>query len=98
MSVALRFKRVGKPKHAQYRLVAIDRRQRSQGTPIEVLGHYDPKQGPKTMQVNLDRFQHWLKVGAQPSESVRGAMKCAGLWQKIAPVKVSSKAPSKASA
>ena len=92
MSVALRFRRVGKPKNAQYRLVAIDRRQRSQGTPIEVLGHYNPKQGAETMQVNLDRFQHWLKVGAQPSESVKGAMKIAGLWQKIAP----SKAPSKA--
>lgn len=94
MSVALRFRRVGKPKSAQYRLVAIDRRQRAKGTPIEVIGHYDPKQGPKTMQVNLDRFQHWLKVGAQPSESVRGAMKSAGLWQKITPTKA---APSKAS-
>ena len=90
MSVALRFKRVGKPKSAQYRLVAIDRRQRAQGTPIEVLGHYDPKQGPKAMQVNLDRFQYWLKVGAQPSETVKGALKSAGLWKKIAPVKVPS--------
>jgi len=90
MSVMLRFNRIGKPKNAQYRLVAIDKRQRAQGSPIEVLGHYDPKQGPKSIQVNLDRFRYWLGHGAQASESVRGALKSAGLWTKITPSKVSA--------
>jgi len=90
MSVAIRFKRIGKPKAAQYRLVAIDKRQRSQGAPIEVIGHYDPKQGSKSIQVDVERFKYWLGTGAQPSESVKGAMKSAGLWVKVTPAKTPS--------
>ncbi len=90
MSVVLRFSRIGKPKNPLYRLVAIDKRQRAQGTPVEVIGHYNPKQDAKSIQVNLDRFQHWLKCGAQPTESVKGALKSAGLWTKVLPSKASS--------
>lgn len=87
MSVVLRFKRVGKPGNAQYRLVAIDKRQAAQGDPIEVIGSYNPKQDAKSIQVNVERFQHWLAVGAQPSQSVKGALESAGLWSKVLPSK-----------
>lgn len=90
MSVALRFRRVGKPKNAQYRLVAIDKRQAAQGTPIEIIGHYDPKRGAESIHVNLDRFRYWLDVGAQPTDSVKGALRTAGLWSKLPPSKTPS--------
>jgi len=87
MSVALRFKRIGKPKNPQYRLVAIDRREPAGGCPLEVLGHYNPKVGTKSVQVNVDRFRYWLDRGAQPSDSVRGLLRSAGLWRKVSPSK-----------
>lgn len=72
MSVAIRLQRIGKPKQPYYRVVAIDSRRPCCGKPIEVIGSYNPR-AEKTkdkFQVKQERFDHWVKVGAKPSETV----------------------------
>lgn len=72
MAVVIRLQRTGKPKQAYYRVVAIEKSRGSHGKPIEVLGSYDPRgETPaKKMQLRKDRYERWLKEGAQPSETV----------------------------
>lgn len=81
MSVKLRMTRLGCANTASYRLAATDSRNPRDGRVIEYLGHYDPTQADATKQVafDLERIQHWLKVGAQPSDTVRSLLKKQGL-------------------
>lgn len=72
MAVVIRLQRIGKPKQPYYRVVAIDKRRPAQGKPLEILGAYNPRE-VKTkdkIQVNQERLDHWLKVGAKASETV----------------------------
>ena len=73
--VRIRLTRVGRPKGAFYRIVVIDSRKRREGRPIEVLGHYDPKKDKDKVKINYERYSYWLKVGAQPSETVSSLVK-----------------------
>jgi len=73
--VRIRLTRVGRPKGAFYRIVVIDSRKRREGRPIEVLGHYDPKKDKDKAKINYERYSYWLKVGAQPSETVSSLVK-----------------------
>ncbi|MDD2773695.1 MAG: 30S ribosomal protein S16 [Elusimicrobiales bacterium] len=72
MSVALRLQRTGKPKHAHYRVVAINKTNAAGGEPLEVIGHYHPSRPKETEQFQLDvtRADYWIKNGARPSETV----------------------------
>lgn len=72
MAVVVRLQRTGKPKHAHFRVVAIERSRGSSGAPLEVLGHYDPKMEKSRDKVHIktDRLEHWIKMGAKPSETV----------------------------
>ncbi|MDR0401542.1 MAG: 30S ribosomal protein S16 [Endomicrobium sp.] len=70
MTVRLRLQRKGKLKRPYYRVVAIDHRSRRDGKPIEILGQYDPMLENDKFNVNVERFNYWLSVGAKPSETV----------------------------
>ena len=75
MAVVLRFQRIGKPKRAFYRMVAIDLRKRRDGRPIEVLGNYDPFKKSEKLKVNQDRLKYWVSKGAQLSVTLRNLLK-----------------------
>lgn len=79
--VKLRLKRTGRRHRPFYRIVALDIRTRRDGDPIEEIGHYDPleKDIAKGLVINPERAQHWLSVGAQPSETVKGLLRKAGV-------------------
>jgi small subunit ribosomal protein S16 len=65
MSVAIRFSRQGKKKSPFYRIVAADKRCARDGRFIELLGTYHPT--TKVLKLDAERYEKWLKVGAQPS-------------------------------
>lgn len=70
MAVKLRLMRMGKKKQPTYRIVAADSRSPRNGRFIEILGHYDARHEPSVIKVDNERAVHWLKNGAQPSETV----------------------------
>ena len=72
MSVVLRLARAGATKRPFYHIVATDSRSPRDGKFIESIGSYDPNFEPAKFIVNEDRWAHWLKVGAKPSETVAG--------------------------
>ena len=65
MAVAIRFSRQGKKKSPFYRIVAADKRKARDGKFIELLGTYHPT--TKVLKLDAERYQKWIKVGAQPS-------------------------------
>ncbi len=79
MAVVIRLQRTGKPHQAYYRVVAIEKTRGATGKPIEVLGSYDPRaeSAGKKIQLKKDRYEHWVKVGALPSETVSHLVKAA---------------------
>ena len=83
MAVKLRLKRIGRRKRPFYRIVAIDSRSRRDGSEIERLGWYDPLRTDVAIELHEDRIIHWLKQGAQPSETVNNILKEMGLKYKI---------------
>ena len=83
MAVKIRLKRMGKIRNAQYRIVVMDSRSKRDGRAIEEIGIYQPKNDPSVVQVNSERAQYWLSVGAQPSETVEKILKLSGDWQKF---------------
>ena len=77
MAVVIRLQRIGKPKQPYYRIVAIDKSRGATGKPIEVLGSYNPRIEDDSVKFQLDpaRYQHWVKNGAKPSETVFNLVK-----------------------
>ncbi|HEX5741983.1 MAG TPA: 30S ribosomal protein S16, partial [Pilimelia sp.] len=71
MAVKIRLMRMGKIRNPQYRIVIADSRTKRDGRAIEYVGIYQPKHDPSLIEVDSDRVQHWLSVGAQPSEAVQ---------------------------
>ena len=82
MAVKLRLKRIGRRKRPFYRIVAIDSRTRRDGSEIERLGWYDPLKIDVAVELHEERIIHWLKQGAQPSETVHGLFRRLGLNYK----------------
>ncbi len=70
MAVTIRLTRAGGRKVPFYRVVAADTRSPRDGRFIEQLGVYDPLRDPVEFRVDEQRLQHWLKVGALPSQTV----------------------------
>ena len=83
MAVKIRLKRLGKIRSPHYRIVVMDARQKRDGRAIEEIGLYHPKNDPSLIQVNSERAQYWLSVGAQPTEAVVALFKRSGDWQKF---------------
>ncbi len=80
MAVKIRLKRLGKIHAPFYRIVVADSRTKRDGRVIEEIGKYHPTQDPSVIEVNSDRAQYWLGVGAQPTEQVMALLKLTGDW------------------
>ena len=83
MAVKIKLTRLGKIRNPQYRVVVADARTRRDGRSIETIGLYRPKEEPSFIQIDSDRAQYWLGVGAQPTEAVEQLLKVTGDWQKF---------------
>jgi small subunit ribosomal protein S16 len=83
VSVKIKLKRLGKKKNPQYRIVVADSRTARGGRAIEEIGIYQPRNEPSLIQVDSERAQYWLGVGAQPTEPVMAILKVTGDWQKF---------------
>ena len=71
----IRLTRMGAKKKPFYRVVVSEQRQNRDGSFVEILGHYNPKTNPPAVELKMDRVQHWLNCGAQPSETVSSLIK-----------------------
>ena len=80
MAVKIRLKRMGKVHAPYYRIVVADSRTKRDGRAIEEIGKYHPTQQPSVIEVNSERAQYWLSVGAQPTEQVMALLKLTGDW------------------
>lgn len=79
MAVKLRLMRMGKKKQPTYRIVASDARSPRDGRFIENIGTYEPRLEPSGVKIDAERAQHWLSVGAQPTERVAKLFAQAGI-------------------
>ncbi|MDO4888834.1 MAG: 30S ribosomal protein S16 [Actinomycetaceae bacterium] len=83
MAVKIRLKRMGKIRAPHYRVVVVDSRKRRDGRVIEEIGKYHPTEDPSFIEIDSERAQYWLSVGAQPTEPVLAQLKVTGDWQKF---------------
>ena len=82
MAVKIRLKRLGKLRTPHYRIVVADSRKKRDGRVIEEIGRYIPTENPSFIEVDSERAQYWLGVGAQPTEQVEVLLKLTGDFQK----------------
>ena len=82
MAVKIRLKRLGKLRTPHYRIVVADSRKKRDGRVIEEIGRYIPTENPSFIEVDSERAQYWLGVGAQPTEQVEVILKLTGDFQK----------------
>jgi small subunit ribosomal protein S16 len=85
--LAIRLRRMGSKKRPYFRVVVTDSRTARDSSFVEVLGHYDPRTKPERLEIRRDRLEHWVKVGAQPSDSIRTLVK------RLPPVPVAAEQP-----
>jgi small subunit ribosomal protein S16 len=81
VAVKIKLKRIGKMREPHYRIVVADARTKRGGRAIEEIGQYHPLENPSRIQVDSDRAQYWLGVGAQPTEAVAAILRVTGDWQ-----------------
>ena len=101
MATKIKLMRLGKMRAPYYRIVVADARTKPDGRSIETIGKYHPKEDPSFIEVDSERAQYWLGVGAQPTEAVAAIFRVTGDWQKFkgepapAPMKVAAPKPDK---
>ena len=101
MATKIKLMRLGKMRAPYYRIVVADSRTKRDGRSIETIGKYHPKEEPSFIEVNSERAQYWLGVGAQPTEAVAAIFRVTGDWQKFKgepappPMKVAEPKPNK---
>jgi len=83
VAVKIRLKRLGKIRAPYYRIVVADSRTKRDGRVIEEIGKYHPTEEPSFIEVDSERAQYWLSVGAQPTEQVTALLKLTGDWGKF---------------
>jgi len=83
VAVKIRLKRMGKIRAPHYRIVVADSRTKRDGRVIEEIGKYHPTEHPSFIEVDSERAQYWLSVGAQPTEQVTALLKLTGDWGKF---------------
>jgi small subunit ribosomal protein S16 len=83
VAVKIKLKRMGKIHAPFYRIIVADARTKRDGRAIEEIGKYHPMSDPSLIEVDSDRAQHWLSVGAQPTDPVRKILEVTGDWQKF---------------
>ena len=69
--LAIRLRRTGSKKRPFFRVVVTDSRTARDSSFVEVLGHYNPRATPETLEIDRARLEHWMRAGAQPSDTVR---------------------------
>lgn len=82
MSVKIKLMRLGKIRTPHYRIVIADSRSARNSKAIEEVGRYSPASEPSLIEVNSERIQYWMGVGAQPTEAVTALLKITGDYQK----------------
>ena len=101
MATKIKLMRLGKMRAPYYRIVVADSRTKREGRVIETIGKYHPKEDPSFIEVDTERAQYWLGVGAQPTEPVAAILRVTGDWQKFKgepappPMKVAPPKPDK---
>ena len=101
MATKIKLMRLGKMRAPYYRIVVADARTKRDGRSIETIGKYHPKEDPSFIEVDTERAQYWLGVGAQPTEPVAAIFRVTGDWQKFKgeaappPMKVAAPKPDK---
>ena len=83
MATKIKLMRLGKMRAPYYRIVVADARTKRDGRSIETIGKYHPKEEPSFIEVDSERAQYWLGVGAQPTEPVLKLLQITGDWQKF---------------
>jgi len=83
LATKIRLMRKGKIRTPYFRIVVTDEKKARNGLSIEEIGRYVPSSDPSYIEVNSERAQHWLKIGAQPTEAVTAILKITGDWQKF---------------
>jgi small subunit ribosomal protein S16 len=83
VAVKIKLMRLGKIRAPYYRIVVADSRTKRDGRAIEEIGKYHPTREPSLIEVDSERAQYWLSVGAQPTEPVAAILKVTGDWQKF---------------
>jgi small subunit ribosomal protein S16 len=91
--VKLRLMRMGKKKQPTYRIVAADSRSPRNGRFIEIIGNYNPRTDPSTLNVENEKAVAWLRKGAQPTETVEKLLKISGAWGEFKGEAVAVAAP-----
>ena len=82
MAVKIRLRRVGRKKAPMYRIVVADSKSPRDGKFIEIVGQYQPRTGDQALNLNTERVNHWLNVGAQPTDTVRSLLRKAGVLKQ----------------
>jgi small subunit ribosomal protein S16 len=83
VAAKIKLMRLGKIRAPYYRIVVADSRTKRDGRAIETIGKYHPTEEPSLIEVDSERAQYWLSVGAQPTEPVAAILKVTGDWQKF---------------
>jgi small subunit ribosomal protein S16 len=83
VAVKIKLMRLGKIRQPYYRVVVADARTRRSGRAIETIGKYHPKLEPSLIEIDSERAQYWLGVGAQPTDPVQHLLEITGDWQKF---------------
>lgn len=96
--VKIRLKRMGATKHAKYRIVVIDSRDRRDGRVLEEIGYYDPQKNPAEVRIVEESARKWLANGAQPTETTRSLLRKAGIMEAKATAAAAKAAVSTSSA
>ena len=73
--LAIRLTRMGTKKKPFYRVVVAEKRSKRDGKFVEIVGHYNPCSTPAQIVINQDRVQHWIRCGAQPTDTVRSLIR-----------------------
>jgi len=79
----IRLMRIGKKKKPVYRVVVAPSQNPRSGKYVEIVGHYNPITDPAQIQLNEERVLHWLRTGAQPTDTVQHLLKITGVWEKF---------------
>ena len=69
--VVIRLRRAGSKNRPFFRVVVTESAAARDGRFVEVIGHYNPRTKPETLELDRERLAHWMKLGAQPSDTVR---------------------------
>ena len=85
--VKIRLRRTGAKKQPNYRVVITDSRTPRDGRFIEIVGHYNPRTEPSTVEIHEDRVLYWLSVGAQPTDPVKRLLENLGTLDRFARLK-----------